>query len=505
MSQSLKCPSCAAPLEIENEFAAFIECEFCGVSSQIGGFGAPQGFEMNFGGAGLLEQARKLKEIKQLTLDGKMIYAIKLYRETFGTGLAQAKEAVENIAAGKPLVFTNVQTFTAQNAFGGIGETVEQALKVAQIQNELQHGNKINAVKIYRETFGVGLAEAKSAVEAMQRGESVNLPNAPVKSTFGSNIDAKAVRKTAFAIGSSFLGVMLLGFLVIGLVTFGLIWFITSQIEKSGGNVRAPFSGGSAEKTNEALKFAREVLRFGGEGIGAGFFKDNRSVAVDSASGKIFSVEYSGGKVQVFDREGKFLTQWIADPKMALRAMATDRKGNLYLMQSNGIQVFEAETGKLLRKTERFYGKGMTLAPDGRIIATTSDGFIILDGNLQKVQEFRDAAQRANAIFGFEQIAVDGNGTIYALDDQNGDVCKFAADGKFLNRFRTGSSSPNSVAVDGKGRIFVSDTSVIYVFDADGRQLESFPEKQAFGMAFNDQNELFVASRPFVVKYELQN
>jgi hypothetical protein len=35
------------------------------------------------------------------------------------------------------------------------------------IRSELAHGNKINAIKLMREATGLGLAEAKQAVEAM--------------------------------------------------------------------------------------------------------------------------------------------------------------------------------------------------------------------------------------------------------------------------------------------------------------------------------------------------
>jgi hypothetical protein len=37
-----------------------------------------------------------------------------------------------------------------------------------QIQEALRRGNKIEAIKIYRELTGVGLAEAKQAVEAFE-------------------------------------------------------------------------------------------------------------------------------------------------------------------------------------------------------------------------------------------------------------------------------------------------------------------------------------------------
>jgi ribosomal protein L7/L12 len=38
-----------------------------------------------------------------------------------------------------------------------------------QIQEALRRGNKIEAIKIYRELTGVGLAEAKEAVERAER------------------------------------------------------------------------------------------------------------------------------------------------------------------------------------------------------------------------------------------------------------------------------------------------------------------------------------------------
>jgi len=52
--------------------------------------------------------------------------------------------------------------------------------KLAQIKEELFHGRKIQAIKLYREMTGLGLAEAKDAVERMElqiRGSTpVELP-----------------------------------------------------------------------------------------------------------------------------------------------------------------------------------------------------------------------------------------------------------------------------------------------------------------------------------------
>ena len=55
---------------------------------------------------------------------------------------------------------------------GGTGPSIEvlRNLKIAEIQSELNAGRKIDAIKIFRESFGTGLAEAKDAVEMLERG-----------------------------------------------------------------------------------------------------------------------------------------------------------------------------------------------------------------------------------------------------------------------------------------------------------------------------------------------
>jgi sugar lactone lactonase YvrE len=63
--------------------------------------------------------------------------------------------------------------------------------------------------------------------------------------------------------------------------------------------------------------------------------------------------------------------------------------------------------------------------------------------------------------------------------------------------------SPNDLAVDSQGRLFVSQIVCVSFFDPNGNYLQDFKTDQAFGLAFNDQDELLIASRPFVVKYKI--
>ncbi|MBM3461442.1 MAG: hypothetical protein FJX76_05025 [Armatimonadetes bacterium] len=54
----------------------------------------------------------------------------------------------------------------------------------AEVRRQLQAGQKIMAIKIYRELTGASLKDAKDAVEAMERGEmpaQVDAPRRPLK------------------------------------------------------------------------------------------------------------------------------------------------------------------------------------------------------------------------------------------------------------------------------------------------------------------------------------
>ena len=98
-------------------------------------------------------------EIRQQLASGDKIAAIKRYREETGVGLAEAKAAVESLDAG-----------------GSFTERVrpDDSELTDQIVGLLGRGEKIEAVKLYRNQFGVGLKEAKEAVERI--GEQNGIP-----------------------------------------------------------------------------------------------------------------------------------------------------------------------------------------------------------------------------------------------------------------------------------------------------------------------------------------
>lgn len=276
----------------------------------------------------------------------------------------------------------------------------------------------------------------------------------------------------------------------------------------------APLGGPVKESPNS---FANVLLDFGSEGIGPGMFTDARSIAVDGA-GRIYVGEYQGGRIQVFDPAGKFVTQWsIGDRKTILRGLAADRKGVVYAAHGGAIVRYAGESGEKLGELEyeRSGFDDVAIGADGGVVAawqSNRDDIVTFDPNGKLVRTIPAAISGASGDSELSmRVAVDGAGYIYALGRFNDAVFKFARDGKFMTRFGDDGDqagqfrAPYSIAVDGHGRVYVGDMKGIQVFDANGRYLTLLKLKgMAFGMVFNDQNELFVIARDHVVKFAVQ-
>jgi sugar lactone lactonase YvrE len=194
--------------------------------------------------------------------------------------------------------------------------------------------------------------------------------------------------------------------------------------------------------------------------------------------------------------------------------LAADRNGVVYIVQSGKISRHEGETGKLLGELEYAGGGGFD------DVKTASDGGLITAwySNRDDIVRFDSTGKVRRAIPAAissvtdrselnTRVAIDGLGNVYALGSFNNAVFKFSPDGKFLTRFGDDGDQPgqfrgpSAIAVDGKGRVYVSDFKGVQVFDGNGRYLAVFkPGGTASGMVFNDKNELFIAAREHVLK-----
>ena len=277
------------------------------------------------------------------------------------------------------------------------------------------------------------------------------------------------------------------------------------------------FSATLAPNLTPPPGFAEVVLTFGGKGTGASLFDDARSIAVDD-EGNLYVAEYSTGRVQKFDAEGKFITSWIAEGDTPLRGMAADRAGNVYVVRQGAILKYEGATGKLLDNIKGGdYFDDVAVLPDGGLVAASylnRDDIVHLNADGEVVSRIEEAISGQTGDSELDtRVAVDGLGNIYALGHFNNAIFVFTPEGRFVNKFGSDGDepgqfrAPNAIAVDGQSRVYVSDIKGIQIFDAEGRYLGVFePPNRAFvfGMTFDDQNELFAVAGDQVFKFVLK-
>ena len=104
--------------------------------------------------------------IRRLVAEGQKIEAIKLLREATGVGLAEAKAGVEAIERGDTSTVTGMDHGAVES-----NDKLEQRLL-----RLVQEGQKIQAVKLYREHTPSGLKEAKEFVESLAERHGITAP-----------------------------------------------------------------------------------------------------------------------------------------------------------------------------------------------------------------------------------------------------------------------------------------------------------------------------------------
>lgn len=524
MSGTFECPSCGAPLHVEDTTSAVISCQYCGktiiVPEELRGeqdFSAGQsaGPELNLDG--LIGNAQEFGEIAELVLTGNKIKAIMRYHQLTGLGLKESREAIEQVERGEPLTITSVTISPGEH-----GEDPEWVDVMQQARAYLLGGSKIKAIKVYHEAFNAGLKESKDVIDALE--ESLRSSG-----DLGRELNADATRKRPNPIIYSYLAVLIVGAVLCAVLSsaFGLFSALAPLAAMFGINQIQDIQQATQEVSFIPLQlepsptpgFARETFAFGGEGTGPGLFTDARSIAVDRSSGKIYVAEYQGGRVQAFDPSGRFLTQWIAGGRdVIINGLAAGRDGVVYVSAAGKGYAYEGATGALIQEIplgEGFnYLESLSLTASGELVAVEGgENLLWFDQNLQIVRSLPAAISEVSGDSELDaSVGVDGIGDLFVLGTFNNSVFHFNAEGKFINRFGSDGDAPgqfrapSAIAVDNQSRVYVSDINGIQVFAPDGRYLDLIEVRGvAFGMAFNDQNELFVMSNnEQVIRFEIQ-
>jgi ribosomal protein L7/L12 len=153
-----------------------------------------------------------VQKIHALLHEDQILLAIKVYRDATGVSLAEAKAAVERMSQNE---FTKPPD--------GVRDRDNPVLE-ARIKSLLGKGRKVEAVKIYREEFGVGLKEAKDAVDRME----ASMPRDPASS--GSSYEP-AIGSDPFADSDGRLGrQVIVAIAVLVAICGAVVWFLMMNL-----------------------------------------------------------------------------------------------------------------------------------------------------------------------------------------------------------------------------------------------------------------------------------
>jgi len=277
----------------------------------------------------------------------------------------------------------------------------------------------------------------------------------------------------------------------------------------TGGAAGTKGQDSSAKLPPPPANIATLLWAVGGQGVGPGLFEDARFVGVDS-NGTIYVAEFpednAASRVQRFGPDGSFLGQWFVADDRIVNGLVADRNGIVYILQGGDITRYDGATGMPLGLVELpIYADSplaIALAPDNGLLSVARTQILRLSSALQVTLDVDTIGPALdNSIF-IHGAAMDGTGNIFVVVDTKSSVYKFDSAGTFrdsigasgtgVGRFDT---FPESVASDGRGRIYAPDFDGIEVFEADGTSRGSIPVPGVFGTVVSEKNELIAIAR----------
>jgi sugar lactone lactonase YvrE len=285
-------------------------------------------------------------------------------------------------------------------------------------------------------------------------------------------------------------------------------------------SVTAPERGGRPSPESP-LKVER-LLVFGDEGFAPGTFRDARTIAV-APDGSIFVADYETQRLQKFDASGAYVMQLVVPPNARdgdrrVLGMAADRAGSLYVCRAGDLLKFRVADGELVQVIsgsypDTWYAGGISIDSSGRLYAITEklgprdestnvSDLIVLSPSGEIV------ARHENV--GATTVATDDGSHVYLPRRYKDRIDVLDAGGKVLAQLNSRPRQQaeirrmRAIALDGRGHLFIQNSSDVSVLDLSGRYVTTLELPALRSFAFDVHGNLFALIDGIqVAKYEI--
>lgn len=273
---------------------------------------------------------------------------------------------------------------------------------------------------------------------------------------------------------------------------------------------------------DEGNVYQLDIL-WGSYGTGNGQFDSPFGVAVD-ASGNVYVSDTNNGRIQKFDAQGAYVTQWGGSGNGLFEipyGVAVDGSGNVYVAdpRNNRIQKFDS-SGTLLTQWDAYgsgdrntaywlYGVAVDVLGNVYVADVVNHRIQKFDSNGTLLTQWGAQGSGAGQFSYPTGVAVGASGNVYVSDKSNHRIQKFNSEGTYLTQWGSYGTVagqfyyPMGVAVDAEENVYVSDgwNNRIQKFDSNGTYLTQWGSLgsdagqfwQPFGAAVDASGNVYIA------------
>jgi len=245
----------------------------------------------------------------------------------------------------------------------------------------------------------------------------------------------------------------------------------------------------------------------------------SKRIAVQPDLSRIYVASGAIGVVYIFDEKGRLLDQVDVVYEYPISDMAVGVDGNLYITQSNNINIFDRD-GQLIREilgdfpNRILYLRVVPLADKtlyAADFASEKDRFYHLDNDGEPIIEF-EAGYFSNLsgakFLIWDEITVGDDGYFYYFNDQTKTMFQIDADYELYNQYSGLIEDPvtdpirSGILVDEAGQVWLGYYGGIQIFGKKEQLIHTIELEKSFDfvhdIAFAD-NGLLVAAQPMTV------